>query len=645
MLSPKIKLLSPLIIAVSFAVLAVHWQALSAKALSFDDNQYFTNNVLVKNPSLTSAKRFLVEILSPSTVEGYYQPLTMISLMLDYALGGRENNLLPFHRTSFILHIANTALITVLLYLLFGQPWIAAAVGLLFGVHPMTVEPIPWVGERKTLLAAFFSLWSLIFYVRYSQKNSRGFYLGSLTMYVLALMSKPTSTPLPVVMLLLDYWPLRRLNWRTVLEKLPFFMLGGISAIVTYISQSRTALTVSPAAFGAKRILLVLCHNIVFYPSKMIWPVNLSSHYAFPEPLVLSHPMILAGVIGSCLLIAVLLLSTRWTRAALTGWLIFFVAIFPTMGAIGFTNVIAADKFAYLPAVGLLIILASFLSWFLETRKRRTSAAGFVVVIIIVLTLAAAESIGTQQYLVHWRDTIGLYRYMLSLAPNAAEVNNNLGLALQAQNRLDEAIACYQRALQSRPDYAESHNNLAAALFRKGDIDQAVKHYQQALRFKPNYAEAHNNIGSLFLQQDKLTEAVSHFQQASMLKPDNPDIYYNLGFTYARQGNFDQAAEHFRKALKLRPDDAEVCCKLGMSLLKQDKVKEALVFALSAAELTKYKDIAILETLAAVYATAGQFDNAVKTAQTALELASVGKNKETIAKIAHQLELYKQKKR
>jgi len=422
-------------------------------------------------------------------------------------------------------------------------------------------------------------------------------------------------------------------------------MLGGISAIVTYISQSRTALTVSPAAFGAKRILLILCHNIVFYPFKMIWPVNLSSHYAFPEPMSLSHPMVLAGVIGSCLLIAVLLLSTRWTRAALTGWLIFFVAIFPTMGAIGFTNVIAADKFAYLPAVGLLIILASFLSWFLETRKRRTSAAGFVVVIIIVLTLAAAESIGTQQYLVHWRDTIGLYRYMLSLAPNAAEVNNNLGLTLQAQNRLDEAIACYQRALQSRPDYAESHNNLAAALFRKGDIDQAVKHYQQALRFKPNYAEAHNNIGSLFLQQDKLTEAVSHFQQASMLKPDNPDIYYNLGFTYARQGNFDQAAEHFRKALKLRPDDAEVCCKLGMSLLKQDKVKEALVFALRAAELTKYKDIAILETLAAVYATAGQFDNAVKTAQTALELASVGKNKETIAKIAHQLELYKQKKR
>jgi len=613
--SPNIRLLLLLIIAVSLAVLTVHWPALSAKALSFDDNQYLTNNVLVKNPSLTSAKRFLVEILSPSTVEGYYQPLAMISLMLDYALGGSENYLLPFHRTSLILHIANTALIIVLLYLLFDQPWIAAGVGLLFGVHPMTVEPIPWVGERKTLLAAFFSLWSLILYVypRVTGRESRvtGFYIGSLIAYLLALMSKPTSTPLPVVMLLLDYWPLRRLNWRAVLEKVPFFALGGISAIITYISQSQTALTVSPAAFGAKRILLILCHNIIFYPSKIIWPVNLSSHYAFPEPMALSHPMVLAGVIGTFILILLLLFSLRRTRSVLTGWLIFFIAIFPTMGAVGFTNVIAADKFAYLPAIGLLMMLASFLVWFL----RRKSAAGYVAVTVIVLTLAAAESIGARQYLAHWRDTIGFYRYMLSLTPDAAAVNNNLGLALQAQNKLDEAIACYQKALRSMPDYAESHNNLAAALFRKGDINGAVSHYQQAIRLKPNYAEARNNIGSLLLQQNKLTEAITHFQKASMLKPGNPDIYYNLGIANKRLGSLDTAAEYFRKALILRPDDIEVCCELAMILLKQNKPKEALAFALRAADLTKYKDIPTLELLASAYAAAGRFDNAAKTTQ------------------------------
>jgi tetratricopeptide (TPR) repeat protein len=612
----KIGLVITLIIIVCAAVLYVHWPALSAKATSFDDNQYLINNVLVKNPSLTSARRFLTEILSPSTVEGYYQPLAMISLMLDYALGGRENNLLPFHRTSLILHIANTALIIVLLYLLFGQPWIAAAVGLLFGVHPMTVEPIPWVGERKTLLAAFFSLWSLIFYVysrkaHHARRTTVPLYIGSFVAYLLALMSKPTSTPLPVVMLLLDYWPLRRLNWRAVLEKIPLFVLGGISAIITYISQSQTAATVSPAAFGAKRILLILCHNIVFYPFKMIWPVNLSSHYAFPEPLALSHPMVLAGVIGTFILILLLLFSLRWTRAVLTGWLIFFIAIFPTMGAVGFTNVIAADKFAYLPAIGLLMMLASFLVWFL----RRKSAAGYFAVTIIVLTLAAAESIGTRQYLAHWRDTIGFYRYMLSLTPDAAVVNNNLGLALQSQNKLDEAMACYQKALRSMPDYAESHNNLAAALFRKGDIDGAVSHYQQAIRLKPNYAEARNNIGSLFLQQNKLTEAITHFQKASILKPDNPDIYYNLGIANKHLGSLDTAVEYFRKALILRPDDIEVCCELAMILLKQNKPKEALAFALRAADLTKYKDIPALELLASAYAAAGRFDNAAKTTQ------------------------------
>jgi Flp pilus assembly protein TadD len=531
--------------------------------------------------------------------------------------------------------------------MLFSNIWAAAAVGLLFGVHPMTVEPIPWVGERKTLLAAFFSLWSLIFYVFYSRTthNARRttalLYVGSLVTYLLALMSKPTSTPLPLVMLLLDYWPLRRLSWRTVLEKVPFFVLAGISAIITYISQSRTALTVSPAAFGAKRILLVLCHNIIFYPSKMIWPANLSSHYAFPEPLALSQPMILAGVIGTFVLVLLLLLSLRWTHAALTGWLIFMTAIFPAMGAIGFTNVIAADKFAYLPSIGVLIALAAFLSWLLPTRSSLTK---LFVVTVAVLLLAAAETFVTRQHLAHWRDSLTLYEYMLKLTPNAVEVNNNLGLALQAQNRLDEAIACYQRALRARPEYPESNNNLAGALLKKGRIDEAISYYRQALRFKPDYAEAQNNIGSIFLRQGKLTEAISHFQKALTFKPDNPDIYYNLGFACARQGDLAQAAEYLRKALNLRPDDTEVCCELVMTLLKQDKAEEALVLASRAAEMTKYKDPAILELLASAYAAAGRFDDAVKAAEASLKYAHAAKNESLIAEISRKLELYKQKK-
>jgi hypothetical protein len=213
----KTVLLAILIACVCTAVIAVHWPALSAQALSFDDNEYLADNTLVKSPSWLSAWKFLSQVLEPSTVRGYYQPLAMISLMFDYSLGGRVENLLPFHRTSLALHAANTALIIVLLYLLFGNVWIAAAVGLLFGLHPMTVETIPWVGERKTLLAAFFALWSFIFYLRYTHarkagakiqspvnRSTWGFYIACLFFYLLALMSKPTSTPLPFLMLLLD---------------------------------------------------------------------------------------------------------------------------------------------------------------------------------------------------------------------------------------------------------------------------------------------------------------------------------------------------------------------------------------------------------------------------------------------------------
>jgi tetratricopeptide (TPR) repeat protein len=603
----KIILPTVLIIAVCGMVVVTHLPALSAKTLSFDDYQYFTDNVLVQNPGWASARRFLTEVLEPSTVEGYYQPLAMISLMFDYALGGRENNLATFHRTSLALHAANTALIIVLLYLLFDQIWVAAAVGLLFGVHPMTVEPVPWVGERKTLLAAFFALWSLVFYVRYAQKNRWGFYLGSFLMYLLALMSKPTSIPLPAVMLLMDYWPLRRLNWRAVLEKLPFFVLGGVSAVVTYISQSRTAVTVLPSRFGLERISLVLCHNIIFYLYKMIWPVNLSSHYPFPSPLNLSQPMVLAGVIGTFILILLLLLSLRRTRAALTGFSVFFVAILPTMQIVGFTNVIASDKFAYLPAVGLLMVLASFLGWLCNIGK---GIAKYVIAAVIVI-LAGAEGTVTHRYLRYWQNSISLYEYMLTLAPkspelyhnlaialqsdekvdkairnyrlalqlkpgNIASIYSNLGSALETKGSFDEAVSCYRQALRLRPNYAKAYYNLGHLLQSQNKLDEAGGCYRQAVKFRPEYVKAYYNLGTLLQSQGKLDEAVGCYQRAISIKPDFADAHYNLGLVLASKGKLDEAISHYRKALRIQPNDADAYYNLGHALQLQNKLDEAV---------------------------------------------------------------------
>ncbi|MGA2094228.1 MAG: tetratricopeptide repeat protein [Sedimentisphaerales bacterium] len=597
-------LLAGLIAVVCIAVIAAHWPALSAQALSFDDDQYLVENQYVRNPGLKSAWRFLTEVMRPSSVAGYYQPLTMISLMLDYAAGGRPDYLLPFHCTSLLLHTANTALIIVLLYMLFGRAWIAAAVGLLFGVHPLTIEPIPWVSERKTLLAAFFVLLSLILYVRFTVKGQRKLLLWSLVMYVLALMSKPTSTPLPAMLLLLDFWPLRRLKFSCVWEKLPFFIVGGVFALITYISQSRTASVLTPQQYGLLRVPLVICHNVIFYLYKMVWPVNMSPFYPFPEPLNLTQPMILAGVIGTAVLISALLISLFRTRAAFTGWLIFFIMILPTMQAIQFSNVIASDKFAYLPSVGLLMVLAAFLG--LICDKRRDFR---IITAIVVLLAACTESLVTRKNLAYWRDSITLWTYVTDLTPNAASPRYNLGMALMEkddivgarrefetalkfspgltnaiyniagtyvlENRIDEAIERYNEVLKIIPGYARAYSALAYMYIKKGDSQHALELYHEGLKYNPLNDLLHGGLGSLLLQNGDVNEAIPEMETAVKIKP-NAEIYCNLGAVFYSKGNTEKALDCYQKAAKLNPANAEAHYNLGNIYLEKNRLTAAV---------------------------------------------------------------------
>jgi tetratricopeptide (TPR) repeat protein len=598
------RLLAGLIITVCAALIAVHWPSLSAQALSFDDDQYLVENQYVKNPGLKSAYRFFTEVTRPSSVSGYYQPLTMISLMIDYAAGGRSDYLVPFHCTSLFLHAADTALIIILLYMLFGRAWIAAAVGLLFGVHPLTIEPIPWVSERKTLLAAFFVLLSLILYVRFTVKGQRKFLLWSLVMYVLALLSKPTSTPLPLMLLLLDFWPLRRLKLSSIWEKLPFFITGGFFALITYISQSRTASVLTPQQYGLLRVPLVICHNIIFYLYKMVWPVNVSSFYPFPEPLNLTQPMILAGVIGTALLITVLLISLFWTRAALTGWLIFFIMILPTMQAVQFSNVIASDKFAYLPSLGLLMVLAALLGLICAQRRAfRTITA------IVVLLAACTESFVTRRTLANWRDSITLWTYVTNLTPTAASPHYNLGMALMdkddnvgarrefetalklspgltnaiyniagiyfQEGKIDEAIERYNEVLKFIPGYARAYSALAYMYINKGDLQRAFEYYHEGLKYNPQNDLLHGGLGSLLLQTGQVDEAIPELETSVKIKP-NAGIYCNLGAAFYSKGETEKALDCYEKAARLNPDNAEAHYNLGNIYLKQNRLTAAI---------------------------------------------------------------------
>ncbi len=564
-----------LLIIFCIIIFATHWPALSAKALFFDDDLYLTDNLLVQNPGWSSAKQFLVEVLEPSTVHGYYQPLTMISLMLDHAMGGRVDDLMPFHRTSLILHVANTVLIVFLLYQLFGQFWIALGIGLLFGLHPMTVEAIPWVGERKTLLSAFFALCSLNTYVLYCRSSRRRFLVGSLLMYFLAIMSKPISLPLPVLMLLLDYWPLKRLRVKAIFEKSVFFLIAGIFAIITIISQGRTAAITTPAEHGPVRIFLTLCHNIIFYPFKMIWPINLSSYYVFPEPLGLSNPMVLAGVIGTFVLIVLVLVSIRWTPALLTGWLFFMVAIFPTMGVIGFTIVIAADKFAYLPSVGFLMILTFSLVRIRQIWKNSRRLINRLILVIIII-LAGVEALATRQNYTYWKDTVSHYKHLLEITPDVVPMLYNLAKGYEREKRTTDAISCYRRILQLDPNYYRAHNNLGVAIKAQGKSNEAIEHYRSAIKIKPDFLEAHVNLGVELQKKGEFDEAIEYFQKALEFKADYAEAHINLGNVLKKIRKFDKATHHYYLALQSKPRDTKLLNNLGNVFSEQGKSEKAI---------------------------------------------------------------------
>ncbi|MBI5764647.1 MAG: tetratricopeptide repeat protein [Planctomycetes bacterium] len=607
---PRRGRLALLCVVVAAAVAAAHWPALSARAVSFDDDQYFVSNGLVRSPSLTSAWRFLSEVLEPSTVNGYYQPLNMISLMLDAAIGATPDNLRPLHRTSLLLHIANTLFIVILLRTLFGNDLIAASLGLLFGLHPMTVETIPWTGERKTLLATFFALCCFLTYLKYTRLPSRSAarkaYTGCTVLFALALMAKPTVTPLPLLLLALDVWPLKRLSVKSIMEKVPLLAIAGVSSVITFISQARTASIGLPTERDALFVPWVVCHNVVFYLWKMICPTGLTSHYAVPQPFDLSAASVRAGVIGTAVLAVVLLVSLRWTRAAVSMAAFYVLGLLPTMQIVSFSNVIASDKYAYLPSIGVLILLAAIAD---QITRRPRGAWVSVVGMGLVIAASVMEFRGTREYLTKWTDTETLYRHMIALepraptlrshmgnllldlgrvdealsehaiavecAPQSYEAWNDLGNALRASARTADAVRAYERALEIFPDYHVSHRNLGVAMADLGRFAEAEQHFARAVELKPKNPEAYDCWGTVLLQQGRMTDAYEKITKALVLNPTYPDANNHMGIVMASRGQINDAIEHFRTAVELKPAYTEARFNLARSLIGAGRKDEA----------------------------------------------------------------------
>ena len=578
-----------LVVIVGAVVAAADWPALHSTAVFQDDDEYLLGNGLVLNPSLESARIFFSEVLNPSTVRGYYQPLTMVSLMLDCAMGGSPDNLLPFRRTNLILHVANAALVTVLLLLLFTKPVPAALAGLLYGLHPLTVDSVVWVTERKTLLAAFLSMVSLVLYVLHTRRGTRTTLVASLASYGLALLAKPIALMLPFLLLILDWWPLQRFNRRAMAEKVPFLLLTVMGALVTVLSQSQAA-GVTPVLVQTP---LIVSYGNLFYLSHAIWPAGLSSFYPVPDPLSWSNPTLLWSLIGSLVLVGLLALSLRRTRALVVGWLFFLIAVLPTLGVLSITQVIVANRYAYLPLVGLVLPVAALLAHLVGPSDGGSWRARVALVTGVVLVVAVGELVVTRVQLGYWSSTESHYRHMVSVSPNVALLHNNLGMELARLGRREEAMDCYRNAIALDPGFVQAYNNLAVGHYRLGQREAAAAMWQRALEVPHDptvrYAQVHYNLGWVMFERGDYQGAASALKQAVDLEPRwllarrkladalvhlgdaagalehlqyvlqferDPDLHCNVGALLQSLGRRDEAAREFQEALEIDPGHA-----------------------------------------------------------------------------------------
>jgi tetratricopeptide (TPR) repeat protein len=570
---------------------------------------------------------------------GNWHPLTMMSHMLDCQFYGLHAG--GHHLTNLLLHAATAILLFLVLRQMTGALWRSAFVAAVFAIHPLRVESVAWVAERKDVLSGLFFMLTLGAYVRDVRKPpSLGRYLTVIFLFALGLMCKPMLVTMPFVLLLLDYWPLNRvanvtdatvtdrryknhfpIPRRLILEKLPLFGLAAAACVATLFAQ-RAAIQpfeqISlPLRVGTASI------SYVTYLGQMFWPSGLAVLYPFTAGGVGVSRVVLSLVVLAGISTGVFVLRRR--PYLLTGWLWYLIMLVPVIGIVKVGAQAQADRYTYLPQIGLYLLL----TWAAADlcagwRYRRVVLGGCATIIFIALIFCARAQTS------YWRNSESLWTHALVCTSDNWFGQNSLGNALLKKGSVDDAISHFQKALQIIPDNAEVCYNLGDALLKKGSVDEAISHFQRALQIKPDYMEAHNNLGNALFKKGNVDEAIVHFQKALQIKPDHAEIRDNLGIalakahgdyanTLVRMGRDDEAIVEFREALELFPDFADARHDLAVILLHKGQVDEAIAQFREIQE--KYPDEVMASfDLGNAYFQKGQMDEAVAFYQRALKI-------------------------
>src|SRR2546426_12612097 len=570
-------------VLIALVTFAAFLPTLQNQFVTWDDGKNFLENAHYRGLGWTHIRWMWTTHL------GHYIPLTWMTLGLDYLLWGM--NPFGYHLTSLLLHAANAVVfffvVHRILTLALPSPSerghaLAVAAGfaaLGFAIHPLRVESVAWVTERRDVLSGLFYLSAILIYLWACEGGARGrgWYWGAVAVFVLALLSKSMVVNLPFVLLILDVYPLRRLGgalgwWseparRIYGEKIPFVLLAAAASAIAVMAQSSVHAAASLAQLSVPGRLAVSAFGLGFYLWKMVVPVNLSPLYELPRtmdpvapPFILSYALVLA-------ITGIVLALRRRVPGLPAAWVAYVVVLLPVLGIVQSGPQIAADRYTYLAGLGWASLAGAGL---LSTWRRWPP---FVLTGLAVVLLSGLGTLTWNQVEV-WHDSEKLWTHALAIDPKTSMAQFGLGRVRADQGKPAEAIEHYRQALNIKPDYGAAHYNWGVVLGQQGKPAEAIEHYRLALQMRPNSAEAHNNWGLVLGQQGRLADAVEHSQQALRLKPDFAEAHNNWGFALAQQGERAEAIEHYRQALRLNPDNALAQSNLLNAIQRRDMGKE-----------------------------------------------------------------------
>lgn len=575
------KILLPILILIT---VAIYLKSLNNKFTIWDDDFYVTENQDIRTLHGDSIA-YTFQKTFKTYVVGNYHPLTMLTYCLEY-----ENfklNPKPYHLTNLVLHILNTLLVFGFIWLLTKQQWTAFIVSLLFAIHPMHVESVAWVAERKDVLYSFFYLSALCTYILYLKKERSVwiFYIFTFLLFGLGVLSKAMAVSLPIAFFMIDYFLDRKITLKTLLEKLPFIIVSLIVGYFAIDAQKESHALEGLIYYSFFDRVLFICYGIIMYLWKLLLPLNLSSFYSYPLKENGWYPLLFyVAPILFMLLLFLIYRTKQYGKDVLFGFGFFFVTIVLVMQILPVGGALMADRYTYLPYIGLFFIIARWINKLIENKPKYIP-----VLIVLFILIVAIFSFQSFQRTKVWHDSISLWTDAIKKNNKEDVLYKLRGLAYTSEKKYDSAIKDFDRAIELRPKNPDVFYDRGYAYNQKGSFQEAIRDYSASIyyldlindstrsnRYRLKYEKAYNNRGTAYGYIGKLNNAIDDFTRAIKNDSTFSDAYNNRGMTYRQLGKYKEAISDFNSAIYYSPKNKNAYCNLGVTYKSLRRLDEAI---------------------------------------------------------------------